>query len=123
MYEMKIEKPQVGYRRWFKAIKYSYAGILAAWRNEAAFREELILICFLIPLALMMGKTNLERACLIGSVLFVLIVELLNSAIEAIVDLVSPDFHVLAGRAKDLGSAAVFLSLVLVFTVWGFILS
>jgi diacylglycerol kinase (ATP) len=120
--KMAIDKPKVGWQRWLNAMKYSYAGCWSAWKNEAAFREEIILAIVLIPLALWLEKTNVERALLIGSILLVLIVELLNSAIEAIVDLVSPEFHVLAGRAKDMGSAAVFVSLMLASIIWFFIL-
>lgn len=119
---MNIEKPKAGWQRWLNAIKYSAKGFHATWKNEAAFREELILAIILIPLALWLGKTNIEKALLIGSLLLILIVELLNSAIEAIVDLVSPEFHVLAGRAKDIGSAAVLISLFLAITVWLFVL-
>ncbi len=117
-----MDKPKAGWRRWFNAMNYSKQGFQAAWQHEAAFREEILLVITLIPFAIWLGNTNLERALLIGSLLLVLIVELLNSAIEAIVDLVSPDFHVLAGRAKDIGSAAVLTSLILAFTTWSFLL-
>lgn len=117
-----MDKPKAGWQRWLNAMKYSHAGFQSAWKNEAAFREETILAIFLIPIALWLGKTNIEQALLIGSVLLVLIVELLNSAIEAIVDLTSPEFHVLAGRAKDIGSAAVFVSLMLATIVWFLVL-
>lgn len=113
-----MEKPQAGWKRWLNATKYSSAGFQAAWKNEAAFREEIIFAIIFIPVGLWLGKTNIERALLIGSILLVLIVELLNSAIETIVDLTSPEFNVLAGRAKDIGSAAVFVSLMLVTTIW-----
>jgi diacylglycerol kinase (ATP) len=117
-----MDKPKAGWQRWLNAMKYSYAGFQSAWKNETAFREEIMLAIVLIPLALWLGKTSVERALLIGSILLVLIVELLNSAIEAIVDLVSPEFNVLAGRAKDMGSAAVFVSLMLASIVWFFVI-
>lgn len=117
-----MDKPKAGWQRWLNAIKYSHAGFQSAWKNEAAFREEIILAIVLIPLALWLGKTNIEQVLLIGSVLLVLIVELLNSAIEAIVDLVSPEFHILAARAKDMGSAAVSVSLTLATIIWFFVL-
>jgi diacylglycerol kinase (ATP) len=113
-----MDKPKAGWQRWLNAIKYSHAGFQSAWKNEAAFREEIMLAIVLIPLALWLGKTHIERALLIGSILLVLIVELLNSAIEAIVDLTSPEFHILAGRAKDMGSAAVSVSLMLATIIW-----
>ncbi len=117
-----MNKSKAGWQRWLNAMKYSYAGFLAAWRNEAAFREEMIIAIVFIPLALWLGKTRIEQALLIGSLLLVLVVELLNSAIEAMVDLTSPEFHVLAGRAKDMGSAAVFGSLMLATVIWCLVL-
>lgn len=111
-----------GLRRIWNAAIYSIAGIRATWKNEAAFRQELILCVFLVPAALWVGHTAVERALLIGSCLLVLIVELLNSAIEAVVDRIGADMHKLSGRAKDMGSAAVFISLWMTVICWGLII-
>jgi len=97
-------------------------GLVAAIKHESAFRQELALVVVLTPLAVYFGQTNIERSILIGSLLLVLIVELLNSAIEAIVDRVGSEHHTLSGQAKDMGSAAVFISLVNVVLIWGLIL-
>jgi len=93
-------------------------GFAFAWRNEAAFRQELVLAVFLVPAAFWLGRTPLEVAILVASCLFVLIVELVNSAIEAIVDRIGHEQHALAGAAKDMGSAAVLLSLLLLIALW-----
>lgn len=100
------------------ATRYSLEGVAAAARHEAAFRQELLLAAVLVPLGLWLGRDGVERALLAGSVLMVLVVELLNSAVEATVDRVSLEEHPLAKRAKDLGSAAVMMSLVAVGAVW-----
>lgn len=110
------------FQRLIRATKYSLAGLHAALQNEAAFRLEVILIIFLAPLGSWMGETNVERALMVGSLLLVLIVETINSSIEAVVDRVGMEHHTLAGRAKDMGSAAVFLALVNVAMVWLLIL-
>jgi diacylglycerol kinase (ATP) len=107
-----------GITRALKAAVYSWKGLYAAFKFESAFRQELGLALLLTPLGIYLGEDNLERALLVGSILLVLIVELLNSAIEAAVDRVSTEQHELAGRAKDLGSAAVFIALVNVVCVW-----
>ena len=107
-----------GLRRLINATRYSLAGLASAARHEAAFRQELFLAAILVPLGLALGKTGIERALLVGSVLLVLVVELANSAIEAAVDRISPERHELAGRAKDLGSAAVMLALANIAVVW-----
>jgi diacylglycerol kinase (ATP) len=104
------------------ACRYSWKGLKAAVRHEHAFRQELIAALLVIPLGLYLGEGGVEKLLLAGSWILVMIVELLNSAIEAVVDLVSPDYARLAGQAKDLGSAAVFLALVLVAFVWIMIL-
>ena len=109
-------------RRLINAAGYSLSGLAAAARHEDAFRQELILSAVLVPLGLWLGTSGVERALLVGSVLLVLIVELLNSAVEATVDRVSLEDHSLAKRAKDIGSAAVMLSLVNVAVVWLLIL-
>jgi diacylglycerol kinase (ATP) len=110
-----------GFRRIVNATFFSFAGLRAAWRNEAAFRQESSLCAVLIPAAFWLGTTAVERSLLIGTCLLVLIVELLNSGLEAAVDRIGAEHHDLSGQAKDLGSAAVFLSLVLVLVVWGLI--
>jgi diacylglycerol kinase (ATP) len=97
-------------------------GLRAGWRHEASFRLEAMLTVILVPVGLWVGNGALEKIALVSPVILVLSVELLNSAIEAVVDKVSPEFHELAGRAKDMGSAAVFLLLVLVVLCWGLIL-
>ena len=110
-----------GIRRIVNATFYSLAGLRAAWQHEAAFRQEVMLAVVLIPTGVWLGRTAVERSLLIGSCLLVLIVELLNSAIEAMVDRVGTEPHRLSGQAKDLGAAAVFVSLSLVLVVWGLI--
>ena len=117
-----MAKPDnTGIRRILRATKFSAQGLAQAWRHEAAFRQELVLVLLLAPVAVWLGQTALERALLIGCCLIVLIVELINSAIEAAIDRHGDEHHELSGRAKDMGSAAVFVSLVLVAIVWGLI--
>ena len=111
-----------GLARIYRAMTCSRTGIATAFRNEAAFRQELYLCVVLLPLALWLGHTNVERALMVGSLLVVLIVELLNTAIEAVVDRISADHHTLSGLAKDLGSAAVSMALLLTVAVWALIL-
>ncbi|WP_373090440.1 diacylglycerol kinase [Zhongshania sp.] len=103
------------------AYRYSLKGLRAAWRHEVAFRQEIALASLLLPLALWLGTNASERALLIGSVVIVIIVELLNSAIEAIVDRINTELHPLSGQAKDLGSAAVMLSMLLCLSCWAMI--
>lgn len=111
-------KGKTGLVRLWNALGYSMAGLRAAFTNEDAFRQEVLLACVLIPLAFWLNVNNTHRALMIGSVLLVLIVELLNSAIEATVDRISMENHRLAKRAKDIGSAAVLLSLINLVIVW-----
>ena len=111
-----------GITRILHATKYSYQGLLAAFRNESAFRQEVALVIVLTPLGIWLGDSNVERALLISSLFIVLMVELLNSGLEALVDRVGQEYHELSGRAKDIGSAAVFISLMNVLAVWGIIL-
>ncbi|MBF0400335.1 MAG: diacylglycerol kinase [Magnetococcales bacterium] len=108
-----------GWQRIVAAARYSMAGFRAAWHHEAAFRQELLLAMVLAPLALWLGVDATQRALLLGSLLVVLITELLNSAIEAAIDRFGGERHPLSGQAKDLGSAAVFVALLLVGVVWG----
>lgn len=115
------KRTSTGLRRVVNATFFSLAGLRTAWRDEAAFRQELVLAIALVPAALWLGRTAVERALLIGSCFVVLIVELLNSALENAVDRVGLEPHPLAGKAKDLGSAAVFVSLALVLVTWGLI--
>ncbi len=111
---------KTGIRRIIDAAGYSVAGLRATFQHEAAFRQESILAFFMIPLAFILGQSPVEWAVLIAPLFILLITEVVNSAIETVVDLVSPEHHPLAGQAKDMGSAAVMLSLVLLFLVWGF---
>jgi len=111
-------KSRNGIARLFRAIRYSVAGLRSAWREEAAFRQELILCAVLVPVAFWLPVSPFERLILIGSLVLVLVVELLNSAIEAVVDRVGVERHALSGQAKDLGSAAVMLALVLAGAAW-----
>ena len=118
-----VNKPgKTGISRLIDATDYSRQGLLATWRNEAAFRQEVTLAIFLIPLALWLGESGVERALLVGATLMVMIVELLNSAVEAAIDRIGPEKHPLSKIAKDTGSAAVSLSLLLWLFTWGCIL-
>jgi diacylglycerol kinase (ATP) len=112
---------QKGIGRLWHATLYSLAGIRAAWKHEAAFRQEVLLSLALAPIAFWLGGSTVERLMLIGSCLIVLITELLNSAVETAIDRISDDQHRLSARAKDLGSAAVFISLWLAGITWGLI--
>jgi diacylglycerol kinase (ATP) len=114
-------KGETGLRRMRAATRNSIAGISEAVRHEDAFRQELILAAVFVPLAFWAGNTGVERALLVGSILLVLVVELLNSAVEATVDRISFENHRLAKRAKDLSSAAVLFSLATAAAVWLFI--
>lgn len=111
-------KSKSGLGRVAKAAGYSLAGLAAAWRHEAAFRQLSLLACVLIPVAFMVGSTPVERALLVLPVLMSLAIELVNSAIEAVVDRVSLEIHPLSKRAKDLGSAAQLVGLVSIAVVW-----
>ena len=108
--------------RILKATIWSMQGLRAAWLHESSFRLEVYLLLVMGPLAVWLGQTGVERALLLGSCLLVLSVELLNSSIEAVIERYGPEFHELAGRAKDMGSAAVFVLMMNVVLVWGFIL-
>jgi len=116
-------KGKTGLRRLWNALHYSMAGFRAAYRHEDAFRTEALLAAVLVPLALYLPASNVGHALMIGSVMLVLIVELLNSAVEATVDRISLEDHNLAKRAKDMGSAAVLISLVNLAVVWALVLT
>jgi diacylglycerol kinase (ATP) len=107
-----------GLRRLIKATGHSMAGLRAAWRNEEAFRLDTLLCVVMTPLALWLGENSVERVLMIGSLVLLLITELLNSGVEAVVDRVGSERHELSGRAKDIGSAAVFIALVNIAVVW-----
>ena len=118
---MVTQGPQ-GLTRLIKATQYSWQGLKAAYAHEEAFRQEVFLAIVTIPLGFYLGNNGIERALLVGAIIVILIVELLNTGIEAITDRVGTDHHELSGRAKDIGSAAVFLSLVNATVVWIFVL-
>ena len=111
-----------GFTRLFKAMRVSWLGFAGAFREEAAFRQELALAVVVIPLGLWLGQNGVERALLIAPMFLVLVVELLNSAIEATIDRIGIERHKLSGLAKDIGSAAVFMSLLLLAVVWTLVL-
>lgn len=108
--------------RVMKAAMWSMQGLRAAWLHESSFRLEVYLFAILAPIGWWLGETGVERALLIGSMLLVLSTELLNSAVEAVIERYGPEHHELAGRAKDMGSAAVFVLMLNVLLVWGAIL-
>ncbi len=110
-----------GPARVFKATVWSMQGLRAAWLHESSFRLEVCAFCALVPLGLWLGQDGVERALLIGSGLLVLAAELLNSAIEAVIERYGPEHHELAGRAKDMGSAAVFVLMMNVLLCWGLV--
>ena len=111
-----------GLKRIINATGYSVQGLKAAWLNEAAFRQESILLVIMTIVSFFIPVTKVERLMMISSLFIVVIAELINSAIEAVVDRIGPEHHQLSGRAKDIGSAAVFVALVLVVITWGSIL-
>ena len=115
-------KGKQGLTRLINALGYSRDGLASAWKHGAAFREEVLLAVVAIPLGLWLGQGGIEKALLVGSILLILIVELLNSAVEAVVDRVSGEHHELSKRAKDIGSAAVLITLLLAAAVWALIL-
>ncbi len=120
--EPTMTQKNTGWLRIIKAFGYSLAGLKAAWLNEAAFRQEVLLCIILIPFAFLLGNNGLERALLISCIILVLITELLNSAIEALADRISSEQDILIKRAKDIGSAAVFIALCYTILVWGLVL-
>jgi diacylglycerol kinase (ATP) len=111
-----------GLDRILRAFGYSFRGYAACYRHEAAFRQEILAGLVIVPLGIWLGDTGVEKALLAGSWALVIVVELLNSAVEATVDRFGPEHHDLCGRAKDLGSAAVLTSILIVAVVWGLVL-
>jgi diacylglycerol kinase (ATP) len=111
-----------GPKQIYKALIWSLKGLRASWTFEASFRLEVYVSVILFPLGLWLGHGAVEKAMLVGSLILVLSAEILNSAIEAVVDKTTPEFHELAGRAKDMGSAAVFLLMLNVALCWGLVL-
>lgn len=109
-------------RRVLLATRYSFQGLRRAWQRQAALRYEVFLSLLILPLGCWLGRSGVERALLTGSWLLVLVVEIINSAIETVVDRIGSEFHELSGHAKDLGSAAVLCSLVLAAVVWALVL-
>jgi diacylglycerol kinase (ATP) len=112
-----------GMTRLLRAFGYSLQGFRHAWREEAAFRQELLLSLLVVPAGLYLGRGGVERAMLVSPMMLILVVEILNSAVEAVVDRSGTERHPLAGMAKDMGSAAVMLSFAMLGTVWLLILS
>ena len=118
-----MDRPKLsGMRRLLLAFLNSWKGFKGAFRAEAAFRQEVVLAIVLLPLGAWLGKSGVERALLLGAVVFVLIVELVNTAIETVVDRIGLERHELSGLAKDVGSTAVLLAFVVLAIVWGFVL-
>ncbi|GIX32936.1 MAG: diacylglycerol kinase [Lysobacterales bacterium] len=111
-----------GPRGVWRALRFSLKGLLAAWRFESSFRLEVVLLLPLAPLALWLGRTGVERALLLGSLLLIVAAELLNSAVETVIERYGAERHELSGRAKDLGSAAVFVLMLNAAAVWGLVL-
>ena len=116
---VEINKPNgIGLSRILKATRCSFLGFKAAWRYESAFRQELVLVVILLPLSFFLCESRNHWLLLFGSLMLVLFAEMINSAIEALADAITLEHHVLIGRAKDMGSAVVFISLVVVTIVW-----
>ena len=113
-----MKSPHQGIKRLFFAGYYSWLGIKAGWRSEAAIRQEIIAIAILIPISFWFDISHIERILMILSLLLILIVELINTAVESVVDRIGSEFHQLSGKAKDLGSAAVLLALLTATAVW-----
>jgi len=110
--------PHQGLGRLLRAFAHTGLGLRAAWCHEAAFRQEILLAVILTPVALWLGQSAVERVLLVTSLILVLIVELLNTGLEAVVDRIGPERHELSGRAKDMGSAAVFLACLNALLTW-----
>ena len=115
-------KQKTGFKRIYNAFFYSVAGLTSAWKNEAAFRQESVIAIVLIPMAFWLGQSASQIALLIMPIFIVLIVELLNSAIETTIDRISGEHHTLSKQAKDMASAAVFISLMLFAIIWSLVI-
>ena len=118
----KVPVSKTGIARLIAATGYSAAGLRAVFRSEEAFRLEVYALLVLAPLGLWLGKGGVEKSLLVGSLVFVLLMELLNTAIEVVIDRISPDYSDLSGRAKDIGSACVLIAMGQVVMVWGLML-
>ena len=116
-----VKPGHTGIKRVVMATGYSLKGIRSAWQHESAFRQEVTIAIVLLPCAFLLAETLTQAALLIGTLVVVLLTELLNSAVEAVVDRIGHEHHDLAGQAKDMGSAAVFFSLALVVVTWGLV--
>jgi len=114
-----MKSPYTGIKRVFYAAKYSWKGICSSWKHEAAFRQEIGLLMMLTPVSFWLAETLWQWVLLISVLLLLIVVELLNSAIESVVDRVGADYHKLSGRAKDQGSAAVLFAFIIALLVWG----
>ena len=121
-YKQAFQKNLTGFAHFRQAALWSLRGLHSVYRGEAAFRQELALVAVLLPLGLWLGETRVERALLAVSPLLILVVELLNTAIESAIDRIGPEYHELSGRAKDIGSAAVFVTLCAVGLLWAILL-
>jgi diacylglycerol kinase (ATP) len=118
-----MAKPgNTGLMRIFRAFGFSMQGFAALWKNEAAFRQELMLAVVMVPAAVWVARNALELSLLLLPLFIVVITEIVNSAVEAVVDRISDEHHELAGRAKDMGSAAVFVALTMTAVIWGIVL-
>jgi diacylglycerol kinase (ATP) len=117
-----MKSEATGFRRLFHASVYSWQGIKSGWQSEAAIRQEIIGLMIFVPILCILDVTKAERAILFLSIILVFVVELLNTGIEVIVDRIGPDFHELSGKAKDLGSAAVLITIFAAITTWIIIL-
>ncbi len=115
------KQSRTGWRRLMDATGYSLRGLKAAWRHEAAFRQECCVVLVLLPAAFWLGVDPTQRALLVFSLLLVLIIELINSAVETAIDRIGPELHELSGRAKNIGSAAVMVSLIAAGLIWSLI--
>ena len=125
----RTEEPEIhqyeatGFTRLINATRFSWSGLCAAFKSEEAVRQEIILLLIGSPLAIWLGQNATQRSLLIGSLFLILIVELLNTAVETTIDRISHEIHELSGKAKDIGSAAVLITIILAAIIWGLILS